>query len=200
MKPGTPNLFGLVLAGGHSRRMGRDKGSMPWDGRSLVDRAYALLLPRCARVFVSCRREQQDLPGYRDKPMLPDRREAPGPLGALLDAMETQPRAAWLVVACDLPLLDDITLDRVIEARSPDRIVCAYANPRNGLPEPLCAVYEPTAFAPLRDLAAQGVRCPRQALIRMAVPLLVLPHPHALDNMNEPGDYARMRKDASDPT
>ncbi|HNG90500.1 MAG TPA: NTP transferase domain-containing protein, partial [Saprospiraceae bacterium] len=97
-------LCGLVLAGGRSLRMGRDKGSIPWHGRPQWAHVADLLQPLCQEVMISCRPEQAaDFAPY---PTLPDTFAELGPYGALLSAFRRRPDAAWLVTACDLPLLD----------------------------------------------------------------------------------------------
>ena len=62
--PGVPPLMGLVLAGGLSLRMGRDKGSLEFQGASLLDRAVAALRAFTDPVQVSVRRLQADAAPY----------------------------------------------------------------------------------------------------------------------------------------
>ena len=58
----SPPLRGLVLAGGTSRRMGRDKAAIVIDGQTLLQRAVSLLSHHVSDVFVSVRPDQQDDP------------------------------------------------------------------------------------------------------------------------------------------
>ena len=51
-------LYGLVLAGGRSSRMGRDKAALPYEGRTQLERAMALLEKHVERAYVSVRRDQ----------------------------------------------------------------------------------------------------------------------------------------------
>jgi molybdopterin-guanine dinucleotide biosynthesis protein A len=186
-------LYGLVLAGGESRRMGRDKAALQFHGRSQVDWAYALLERHCARVFVSVRPSQLDDPTRAAHPAIVDRHAEAGPIAGIAAAQEEFPAAAWLVVACDLPFLADATIENLIAHRGSQPIV-AYRSTHDGLPEPLCAIYEPVTQAGIAAAIAGGKTCPRKFIIQSGVPLLAQPDPAALDNVNTPDDLARAQE------
>lgn len=190
----TAPLYGLVLAGGRSTRMGRDKAALQYDGRSQLERAAALLTPLVGRCFVSVRTDQQSDPLRARYAQIVDSVDIEGPAAGILSAMQAHPGAAWLVVACDLPFLDAATLQHLIARRDPARLATAYQSSHDGLPEPLCAVYEPGAAAALRAFVAGGRNCPRKFLIQSDI-LLLQARPEALDNVNTPAelDEARAR-------
>lgn len=182
-----PELHGLVAAGGFSRRMGRDKALISYHGIPQAVWTHRLLSGCCAETFLSCR-PGQDLGEGENLPRIHDRTPDAGPLEGLLAAHAIQPHAAWLFVACDLPKLTPETLAHLIARRDPDAIVTAFRSAHDGLPEPLCAIYEPSAFPILADAAANHFRCPRKILIQNEhrVRLIDLPDPAALDNINHP--------------
>lgn len=184
----TP-LCGLVLAGGRSSRMGRDKALLSVHGQTQLERAAALLSPYCAKAFVSCRHDQAEQPHFRAFEQVHDRFLDCGPSGGILSAMTAFPESAWLVVACDLPLLDPDTLAELIRRRDPLRTATAYLSSTDGLPEPLCAIYEPRARSRLLRQLATGKPCPRKVLIQSHPRLLTLGRPRALSNMNSPQEY-----------
>lgn len=185
----APKLYGLLLTGGKSSRMGRDKAALEYGGQSQADRAFALLEKVCERVFVSSRRDQTELPGRAGRPQIHDVVENVGPAGGILSAFKTHPDCAWLVLACDLPFLSESVLRDLVTRRRTDQLASAYRSGNDGLPEPLCAIYEPGYLPHLEKFLAEDVRCPRKILIRLGVPLLELPDARALDNVNEPGEF-----------
>lgn len=188
-----PPLRGLVLGGGRSTRMGRDKAALIYrDDLPQLEIAARLLEPYCRDVQLSVRPGQELPPAAAHRPALPDRYENLGPLAGILSAFDLDPAAAWLVVACDLPLLDSATLAHLVAHRDPAAPATAFASAENGLPEPLCAIYEPTFLAPMRAAAAEGRTCPRGLMKRNPVRLLPLPNPAALDNANDPAEAARL--------
>jgi molybdopterin-guanine dinucleotide biosynthesis protein A len=180
----APPLFGLVLAGGASTRMQRDKAALSYHGKPQLQWAYELLLQHCAAVFVSVRPDQRLDPTRAGLPQIVDRENGIGPIAGISAALTEHPKVAWLVVACDLPFIDDATLRTLIERRDPQRIATAFRSSHDGLPEPLCAIWEPAAREPLAAQTGAGLRCPRKFLINADMQLLDLPNAAALDNVN----------------
>lgn len=190
----APELRGLVLVGGRSTRMGRDKAALAYGDKPQAVAAHELLQTVCPRVFLSCRPGQPaSLPAIHD--VVADL----GPMGGILSALTAHPDAAWLVLACDLPFVTAATLRHLVAHRDPSRPATAFRGPRDGLPEPLCAIYEPTILETLRDRVARGRLSPRGALIDLAVPLLDPPDGRALDNVNDPHEFERAREALGKP-
>jgi molybdopterin-guanine dinucleotide biosynthesis protein A len=170
--------------------MGADKAALRVAGRTQLEQAMALLAPRVARAFVSVRADQRAEPLRAAFEQIEDSRENAGPIAGILAALERHPGHAWLVLACDLPLLDGATLDRLVRSRAPTRLATAFRSSHDRLPEPLCAVYEPASGAALAAYVAAGGNCPRKFLMSADVELLDEPNPRALDNANTPEEYA----------
>ncbi len=187
--PAVAPLYGLLLAGGRSTRMGRDKAALAYDGRPQLERAMALLQRHVVRAFVSVRAEQAAEPLRARYAQIADSHEGIGPVAGLLAAQQRHPDVAWLVLACDLPLLDAATLAQLVRARAPGRTATAYRSSHDGLPEPLCAIYEPHSHAALAAAIAAGRYCPRKFLLSADTQLLDEPNPRALDNINTPQEY-----------
>ena len=185
---GAP-LLGLVLAGGRSTRMRTDKAALLYGGRSQLERAMELIAPHVERAYVSVRADQSTDPLRARFRQIRDDHENLGPIAGLLAAQARHPQAAWLVLACDLPLLDEATLAYLVRSRVPDRAATAYRSSHDGLPEPLCAIWEPRSAAPLAAYVARGRQCPRRFLLDADTQLIDEPNPQALDNVNTPEEY-----------
>ncbi len=201
-RPGTgaAPLYGLVLAGGRSTRMQRDKAALEYAGRSQLERAVELLTPLVERLFISVRPDQTADPLRARFAQIVDSGEVAGPIAGILAAQARHPEAAWLVLACDLPLLDQETLEHLLRSRRCERQATAYRSSRDGLPEPLCAIYEPSSRDAVRAYTAAGRDCPRKFLIDADTALIDQPEPGALDNVNTPKEYGsalyRVRRSA----
>jgi molybdopterin-guanine dinucleotide biosynthesis protein A len=183
-------VFGLVLAGGRSTRMRRDKAAIEYrPGESQLDAAMKLLTPRVARAFVSVRADQAREPTRSRYERIVDRGDVEGPIAGIRAALAEHPQVAWLVLACDLPFLDGGTLDALIAARDPAGDATAFRSSHDGLPEPLCAIYEPRAAASIDAHIAAGRNCPRKYLINARTRLIDQPNPRALDNVNTVDEY-----------
>lgn len=189
-----PDLVGLVLAGGRSSRMKADKAALAYAGRPQTERAFRILSRHCENVFLSNRKDQADAPGHTGLPQLHDMFPDLGPMGGILTALTACPGCAWLVLACDLPHLGDDTLANLLRRRNPAKLATAYRSAHDGLPEPLCAVYEADIRPELERLVARGVVCPRKALTMLDIELLAPVDPSALDNVNTPDEYDEARR------
>ena len=186
----TEQPLGLVLTGGKSRRMGQDKALLQRDGRSQLQRSVELLQKSLPRVYVSTRADQADEPERSRYEQIVDRYEDMGPLAGILSAMETHPEAGWLVLACDLPNVDDMTVETLLSNRSENQPFTAFESSYDQLPEPLCAYYAPQSQGVIRQFVSDGILCPRKIMIRSDSKLLQQPDPTALDNINTPEDLA----------
>lgn len=182
-------LYGLVLAGGRSTRMGQDKAMLAYHGATQLDWAMALIKPCVERAFISVRPDQINDPVRAQYKQIVDTQDNLGPIAGIIAAQAQHPDVAWLVLACDLPFLDAATLNHLLSERQPRRQATAYRSSHDGLPEPLCAVYEPTSREPLAAYVASGKQCPRKFLIQADTQLLDEPNPRALDNINTPEEH-----------
>ncbi len=186
-------LFGLLLTGGRSRRMQRDKANLEYAGQSQLARAMALLEPLVARTFVSVRADQLADPQRAAYECIVDALPDLGPIGGIHAALHAHPTAAWLVLACDLPFLDAATLQQLIAAREPRSLATAFRSSHDGKPEPLCAIYEPASRAAIDAWIGADRRCPRDFLANADAALLTLRNPQALDNINTAEEYQQAR-------
>lgn len=182
-------LFGLVLAGGASTRMQRDKAALEYHGQSQLHWTFHLLSHVCAATFVSVRPDQREEPTRAGLPQIVDRLPGIGPLAGITAALQAHPKAAWLVVACDLPFLNESTLRYLVEHRDTHKLATSFRSSHNGLPEPLCAIWEPVAREPVLAFVAAGKQCPRKFLINADALLLDLPEARALDNVNTAEEF-----------
>jgi molybdopterin-guanine dinucleotide biosynthesis protein A len=183
-------VHGLILAGGSSSRMHRDKAALPYGGKSQLDRAFELAGRHLTKVFVSVRASQTTDPTRAQRPLIVDCIAGEGPIVGIRSALAAYPDVAWLVLACDLPFLSDAALSQLLRERDADGLATAYRSAHDGLPEPLCAIWEPAAGPALASYQIDGGHCPRKFLIRHAVRLLEPLDRRALDNVNTPEEYA----------
>ncbi|WP_433902636.1 NTP transferase domain-containing protein [Sphingobacterium puteale] len=187
----THPLNGLVLIGGRSQRMGSPKEKIKWHGKEQVYYLADLLRNYCKDVYISCRPEQLDEIAVGKKmasnyAWLPDRYKDIGPMGGILTAFEFQSEQAWLVVACDLPILGPEAVDYLIQKRDPRRIATAFISSKDNLPEPLFAIWEPYSLPIIQQMFAQNRLSPRQVLIEYYALCVQAPDLQTLTNVNTP--------------
>lgn len=189
-------LRGLILAGGRSTRMGRDKPSLLHaDGRSLARRCYDLLAGvGCEMVTLSLRTGQELPAGFEDMAELEVIRDpeggSQGPMAGMMAGMLTDPAADWLVVACDLPRLDHETLAALVHGRREGERFLAYRNEEDGMPEPLCTWYASEALPILMAAHHANIQSPRRILMDHQCRMLEPVSLRALENANTPDEWA----------
>lgn len=187
----VPRLNGLVLAGGKSLRMGKDKGLINYHGLPQREYLYNLLDNFTESTFMSCRPDQVDEFENNYK-TLPDSISGLGPFGAIISAFREYPNHAWLIVACDIPLLNHKSIMQLIEGRNPSKMATAFFNESTKFPDPLATIWEPKAYPELLHFLSLGYSCPRKVLINTRAEILN-PHDHiALLNANSPEEYEKV--------
>jgi len=143
-----PSLWGCLLIGGKSSRMGRPKHLLPLaDGSLWLERTAALLRPRVAGVVLVGAGEipasLAALPHLEDAPSAHGLAQglAQGPLAGIVAAFHFRPQASWLVLACDMPLLSEAALDWLLAAREPGDWAVMPRLAEDARPQPLFAWY-----------------------------------------------------------
>lgn len=191
MNAPSPFPFAAALiAGGQSKRMGRDKAFLDWQGQPLWEAQLAKLKSlQPARLLLSCRREQNIIASQAA--LLFDPPTSDGPLPALARCLEAA-QMPVLALAVDMPHVSpDFLRDLIARGTSADKGVI-YHGPHGY--EPLCALY-PVAILPLlQEAIAQG-HFRFQSLVQKAVDagwLTVVPlapeRERLFFNLNTPAD------------
>lgn len=184
---GKHKLYGLVLAGGKSRRMGTNKGLMNFHGLS-------------QRHFVA--KQMQDT-GIKDVylslaeketeryPVLVDQYPGKGPLGAILTAFAYAPDAFWMVMACDLPLISTRSLKSLIEnLDAGDDMICLTDIAQQ--PQPTASIWAPSSLPAIRREFFDGKGSLFTAMKSLSVRYITPDTPEELLNMNTPEDREKV--------
>ena len=188
-----PKLYGLILVGGKSTRMGRDKDLINYHGKPHREFLFDLASLFCDRVFYSIRREQEN--EMINLPVIIDENVYQGPFNGLLSAYHKNNKVAWLVLACDLPLLDAKSIQKLVESRDPDHYATTYATRKTGLPEPLVAIWEPTGLRKALKFIKKTSSLSARKFLTGANPKLVHPeNDRVLYNANSIEDLEKIKK------
>ena len=189
----APPLYGLVLAGGRSTRLQRDKGGLAYHGVAQVRWTLNLLEGLCRQQFVSIRSEQAGTAPYQGLAVIVDIDASMGPASGLWAALQQFPGVAWLVAAADMPLLDRALFEKLIQQRDAEALATAYRH-QDGAPEPLCAIWEPGVLAMLEARRAEGSVSLRRLLEAGPAKFVPVEDERAFSNVNTPADDLRVRQ------
>lgn len=186
-----PPLKGLILTGGESTRMGWDKGMMDYHGLPQRDWLAQLVQPYTSEVFLSARPGQIS---YSSTPVLEDAYSELGPFGAILSAFQYDSTSAWLVIACDFPLLDDAAIHKLILERKATSIATSYLDPHTLMPEPWISILEPSIYPLLQDYLQRGRSSLRGLLVDYNSHVIRPEDPDILLNANTPDEAESLRE------
>ncbi len=189
MNKKVPKIYGLVLAGGKSTRMGSDKGLLSYHGIPQQEYLYKLLENVCDSVFLSVRDEQHTEIGNSFNFII-DKNEYKGPFNGILSAHSEYPEVAWLVLACDLPMIDLAALKQLSDSRNTDKLATSFASKMSELPEPMITIWEPSGLhKAIAYLKTTESSCPRKFLINSDTELVHPSQDEVLYNANSISDY-----------
>lgn len=189
------DVTAVVLVGGRSTRMGRDKALLVMGGRTLTEHVLAALSTVASCALLAGR----SLPGL-DVPAVVDQYPSAGPLGGIASALDAVRSPLALVAACDMPDIQPALLRLLLDtARADPSAAAVMCRSGSGL-EPLLSAWRPALAMPvLRTALGVGVRSLREAVTRLPRAVVLAPErwrsadPEGLSfrNWNTPDDLPR---------
>lgn len=188
------SVTGLILSGGKSKRMGRPKAFLPYEGSTVIGHIVREIKDLFNEVFIVANEVEsfEDLGVDVVKDILPHR----GPLGGILSGLMTSSNHYAFVMACDMPLIDK-RLVRELVSRRQDNDVVVLSHPQ-GI-EPLFGVYSKNCIKPLEESLFAGNLSVQDFLSGLKAGIYEwMPERHDAEalppffNINTPQDYSRV--------
>lgn len=179
------NMRGLILAGGESSRLGRDKSVLIFHDIPQRDFLFDLLKKFCNDVHLSCK-STINIPEKLSP--LPDRYVYNSPLNGIISAFDSYPLESWLTVPVDMPNVDEKVISYLIKNRDINTKATCFYDSENKLPEPLLAIWEPEIRPSLKEFQSSGKRSPRDFLMSQNITLLKSPFQTMHTNINTQTD------------
>ena len=178
------SVFGAVLCGGASSRMGIDKATIPVGGVAMARRvADALVAAGCSPVSAIGGDAAELVRLGLD--CVVDQHPGDGPLGGIITALALHAPAA--VMACDMPGLSAATVKSLLDAIRDHDAAIAFSDRA----EPLCAVWSDRAVPVLRARFQAGERAMHRAIDGLDVAWVTVA-PTDLHNINTPRDLGNL--------
>lgn len=200
-----PSIKGLVLTGGESTRMGKDKSELEYHGKPQKVFVKELLEAQGFETFYSVRNKsvvtssvssRAESRGEKSQTEneIADTFFNLGPFGGICSAFQKDPNSAWMVLATDLPFVNDNLVKLLLERRNPAKVATAIKGKRKQFPEPLITIFEPKAYSILLQFLAQGYSCPRKMIINSDVEIVEVDD-DLIRNINTPEEYEAAKKE-----
>ncbi len=190
-------ITGFVLAGGTSRRMGKDKTKLVLAGKTMLERQVKLLCRVCRFVGVVGSSGNSSL----DVSFLSDDVAGRGPLAGIYTGLRRTRTEFNLFLSCDLPFMEAAFLHVLCQrALASQADVTVPLSPSGGV-EPLCAVYRRRALQAIRASLDAGENKVSRFFSRVRCEIIPWPEiancgfaPRIFENMNTPEDYAAAKR------
>ena len=181
-------IKGLVLVGGKSTRMGKDKSELNYFGKPQKEAVKELLENNNLETFYSVQNSLENENEISDKFI------NLGPFGGICSAFQKDPNAAWFVLATDVPFVGEEIIQLLLKQRNPSKAATAIKGKNKDFPEPLITIYEPKAYSILLQYLAQGYSCPRKMLINSDVEIVEIDDSF-IRNINTPEEFEVAKKE-----
>ena len=182
-----PELKAIVLAGGKSVRMGKDKSQIVYYEKPHINHTIDLLEKVGLEVFISFQHKDQNTD--LENEVILDSIQDLGPFGALCSAFMKYPQFAFLVVPCDLPFIDSQLIQLLLDNRDESKIATSIKAKNKNYPEPLLTIYEPSAYSRLLKFLSIGEAKPITMLLNSNIRVVEIENEEWIINANSPDDY-----------
>jgi molybdopterin-guanine dinucleotide biosynthesis protein A len=183
-----PYIKGLVLVGGKSTRMGTDKSQLNYFGKPQKEHVKELLEDKNLKTYYSVQNDAGNENEIHDAFL------NLGPFGGICSAFQKDPDTAWLVLATDVPFVNDELIQLLLSKRNPSKIATAIKGKGKEFVEPLITIYEPKAYPILLQYLAQGYSCPRKPLINSDVEIVEIDD-DLIRNINTPEEFEAVKEE-----
>ncbi len=198
----SPTISAIVLAGGQSTRLGRDKSFLIVDGVPLIERTVRILEGLSDDLIVVANDSQRYASLGSAARLVPDERPGVGALMGVYSGLKAARHDHALVLACDMPFLSLPLLRYMIALAAAHDVVIPRAR---GHLEPLHAIYGKACLGPMADLLDRDqlkiitfLDSVRVHYVEEAEIELLDPGHLSFLNVNTPADWARIRRNLGD--
>jgi len=184
----------IIMAGGGSRRLGRDKSMLEVAGQPMIKHIYDQLVPHFNQVLISSNDESKY--SFLDTGIIPDRIAGQGPLMGIASALEVSANDVNFVTACDIPQVDTFLMRRMLRAGRDFDVVVPRLNGTRY--EPLFAVYRKNMLKTINELLATGVRKVDSIYNSCRINYIDIADSRRLRNINTMEDYREFANEFND--
>ncbi len=181
------SLTAIILAGGKSTRMGKDKAFIQWKGKSFIQHSIDAVIQLTDTILLSG--DEQRLSRFRFE-VVEDLEEGKGPVNGLASCFEKVKTEYALVLSCDVPQIAMQDLKYLMSEHSDNVDVTCYKY--KGKSMPLIGVYNASAFPTFKNAIENGERKLFSVLGKLKVKSIEYKGVDGLMNINSPEDFKEL--------
>ena len=179
------DVTAIVLAGGNSSRMGKEKAFLEIGGRFLIEYVYNQLLAYFEVILISANNKEKY--SFLGAEVIPDKIPGTGPLMGIASALEASKSEINFIIACDIPDIDISYVKKMIhECKDYDGVVPIK---RKSKYEPLYAVYKKSMLKAMNEVLSSGNNKISEVFKLCNLKYITLKDTSRLKNLNTVKDY-----------
>lgn len=146
----TMELTGIILSGGQSSRMGKEKGLCLLNGKPLIEYSFDLLKKFCDSIIISSNSKDYEYLGCQ---IINDEVQGIGPAGGIYSCLRASGNDDNFIISCDMPMITSDLIQYLLSQKKDfDALIPLF----NGFPEPLCAYYRQSCIPVFKQSIEQG--------------------------------------------
>jgi len=183
----SPDLTGVILAGGKSTRMGSDKALLRLGGKFFLERIAGSLSPVADTVVISA----GEVGKYSELgfPVITDIHHDCGALGGIHAVLSQISTSRAFFISCDLPLVTEVACQRIADTVTGNDVVIGRCD---GRIHPLFGIYNKNVLPVVERCLAVGRYSVMSCLEELIVTVVDFSDPALMFNINTPEDYRRL--------
>lgn len=188
-----PDLLGITLCGGESKRMKTDKALLNYTGKPQWEIVTELLKPFCKEVVISINKKQHDLWAENENVQFiadNEKFQNHGPMSGIMSVLEKYPNQGLMIVGTDFPFLKMEHLSELNNERSSDYNAVCFE--KEGFLQPLASILEKEAISELKKFFEEGNDSLRKFLGEIKTKKIRIKAENFLDNINTEEDYLKI--------
>jgi molybdopterin-guanine dinucleotide biosynthesis protein A len=143
-------ITGIILAGGMSKRMGTEKGLIPFLGKPMIEHVLEAIKPLCNHIIISSNNQAFTYLGF---PVIKDSIMDFGPSAGIFEGLKKASSSVNIIVPCDMPFVSTSFLRCLITFSKDYEITVTEVN---NVVQPLCGIYNKSILPQLKSLMETG--------------------------------------------
>jgi molybdopterin-guanine dinucleotide biosynthesis protein A len=190
----TKQYTGIILCGGKSRRMGKNKALLELRGKYIISQVIDILLPLCNEIIISTNSKELDFLGYRT---VSDEKSNIGPIAGIYSALKASKTNKNIIVSCDTPFINSGLLKKMQKISQDFEIVLPIFH---GYLQPITGIFDKSILPLIEKELSQRNYIPPRIFEKCNLNKLKIDNAssfynkHLFFNVNSPEDYQKAQE------
>lgn len=182
-------FFGLILNGGKSSRMGKEKGMIDYHGKPQIYHLMDILNEFSKMTFISVKSFRKDL----DIPQIPDLLPLSTPINGIYSALKTHPDKNWIILSCDMPFISENTINFLIKKWDNKVDFTGFWDSEGEFPDPMIGIWSAGILSKIEEFV-RTENSPRKFILQNQSNLSKPPNEKWLININTREQFEQAKK------